>query len=90
MCTEAQAILSALKHDMHWLLEESNVNPAQFAPHAEQLYSLMNIMQLVTSRFVRVCNDNKRDPEYERDLAVLRATFGAAEPAHTTTWKDGR
>jgi hypothetical protein len=58
MCTEAQAILSALKHDMHWLLEESNANPSQFAPHAEQLYSLMNIMQLVTSRFAMVCNDN--------------------------------
>ena len=77
MCTEAQAILSALKHDMHWLLEESNANPAQFTQHAEQLYSLMNIMQLVTSRFARVCNDNnKTDPEYERDLAVLRVTFG--------------
>ena len=77
MCTEAQAILSALKHDMHWLLEESNANPSQFAPHAEQLYSLMNIMQLVTSRFARVCNDNnKTDPEYERALAVLRVTFG--------------
>ena len=51
----------------------------------------MNIMQLVTSRFARVYNDNnKTDPEYERDLAVLRVTFGAAEPAHTTTWKDGR
>ena len=58
MCTEAQTILSALKHDMHWLLEESNANPSQFAPHAEQLYSLMNIMQLVTSRFAMVCNDN--------------------------------
>ncbi len=76
MCTEAQAILSALKHDMHWLLEESNANPSQFAPHAEQLYSLMNIMQLVTSRFAKVCNDNRSDADTERDLAVLRATFG--------------
>lgn len=58
MCTEAQTILSALKHDLHWLLEESNANPAQFAPHADELYSCMNIMQLVTSRFALVCNDN--------------------------------
>ena len=69
--TEAQVILSALKFDMHWLLEESNANPSQFAPHAEQLYSLMNIMQLVTSRFARVCNDNK--DELDRDIAVMKA-----------------
>jgi hypothetical protein len=35
-------------------------------------------------------NDNRSDADTERDLAVLRVTFGAAEPAHTTTWKDGR
>lgn len=68
--TDAAVVLSALKFDMHWLLELSNADPTQFSDRAAELYSLMNIMQLVTSRFVNVCNDTT--PEYERDLDVIR------------------
>lgn len=70
MTEDAQAILCALKFDLHWLLEESNRQPAQFFSYAEELYSLMNIMQLVTSRLARVCNDNRT--EFDRDLDVIR------------------
>ena len=68
--TDAETILSALDFDTNWLLEESNKNPLQFFAHAERLYSIMNRMQFVTSRFAHVYNDNK--DEYERDLDVLR------------------
>jgi hypothetical protein len=68
--TDAASVLSALEFDTNWLLELSNADPAQFLDHADRLYSIMNRMQLVTSRFARVCNDTT--PEYERDLAVLR------------------
>ncbi|WP_425909020.1 hypothetical protein [Nitrobacter sp. TKz-YC02] len=68
--SDAETILNALDFDTNWLLEESNKNPLQFFAQAERLYSIMNRMQLVTSRFARVCNDNK--DEFERDLDVLR------------------
>lgn len=52
--TEAETILFALDFDTNWLLEESNKNPEQFIGHEEQLYSIMNKLQFVTSRFARV------------------------------------
>jgi hypothetical protein len=68
--TDAAVVMSSLKFDVHWLLELSNADPLQFTNRAEELYSLMNVLQLVTSRFAHVCNDNQDG--YERDLDVLR------------------
>lgn len=69
--SDADTVLSALEFDTNWLLELSNVDPTQFVGCEERLYSIMNRMQLVTSRFARVCSDNT-DHEYDRDLDVIR------------------
>ena len=79
--TDAETILSALDFDTNWLIEESNKNPLQFFAQAERLYSIMNKMQFVTSRFARVCNDNK--DELDRDIAVMKAVRDS-DPQ----WKD--
>jgi hypothetical protein len=55
--TDAAVVISSLDFDTNWLLELSNADPAQFMDHAERLYSIMNRMQLVTSRFAKVCNE---------------------------------
>ena len=81
--TDAEAILSSLDHATNWLIETSNKNPLQFLGHEEWLYSIMNRMQFVASRFSRVYNDNKSpDPDYERDLDVLRKHLNREEPSH--------
>lgn len=71
--TDAEAILSALDFDTNWLIEVSNADPLQFIGQEERLYSIMNKIQLVTSRFARIYNDNRTcDPEFDRDIAVMR------------------
>lgn len=70
--TDVEAALNALDHTANWLIEASNADPLQFIGHEERLYWIMNKIQFVTSRFARVYNDNKSDPEYERDLDVIR------------------
>lgn len=78
--TDAEAILNALDWNANWLIEASNADPLQFLGQEERLYSIMNRMQLVTSRFARVYNDNKYpDPEFERDLDVLRKHLNREE-----------
>ena len=57
--TGADNAIAALKFDAHWLLELSNADPASVARRIDELYSIMNIIQLVTSRFARVCNDTR-------------------------------
>ena len=52
--SDTDAVLSALKFDTTWLLELSNKDPASFIGREEQLYSILNAMQLVTSRFAKV------------------------------------
>ena len=69
--SDADTVLSALDFDVNWLLELSNANPAQFVGREERLYSIMNRIQLVTSRFARVYNDNKN--EFDLDLIVMEA-----------------
>jgi hypothetical protein len=79
--SDAETILNALDFDTNWLLEESNKNPLQFFAQAERLYSIMNRIQLVTSRFARVCNDNK--DEFDLDLVVMKALRESDQQ-----WKD--
>ena len=58
---------------------------------ADDAVELRQLMDVADREFeLPPANDNRSDADTERDLAVLRVTFGAAEPAHTTTWKDGR
>jgi hypothetical protein len=52
--SDAEAVLTALRFDTKWLLELSNSDPASFVGHEAELYSIMNMVQLVTSRFARV------------------------------------
>ena len=52
--SDTDAVLSALKFDTAWLLELSNKDPASFVGREEHLYSILNAMQLVTSRFAKV------------------------------------
>lgn len=79
--SDAETILNALDFDTNWLLEESNKNPLQFFAQAERLYSIMNRIQLVTSRFARVGNDNK--DEFDLDLVVMKALRESDQQ-----WKD--
>lgn len=52
--SDTDAVLSALRHDAKWLIELSNADPKSFVGREEELYSIMNALQLVTSRFARV------------------------------------
>lgn len=52
--SDTDAVLSALKFDTTWLLEISNKDPASFVGREAELYSVLNAMQLVTSRFSKV------------------------------------
>ena len=70
--TSADNAIAALKFDAHWLLELSNADPASVARRIDELYSIMNIIQLVTSRFARVCNDNDT-----REQAAVREAINA-------------
>lgn len=56
--TDVETVLNALDFDTNWLIEESNRNPLQFMGHEAWLYSIMNRIQFVASRFSRVYNDN--------------------------------
>jgi hypothetical protein len=51
--SDTDAVLSSIKHDMGWLIELSNNDPNSFIGREAELYSAMNALQLVTSRFVR-------------------------------------
>jgi hypothetical protein len=68
--SDASSAVSSLDFDTNWLLEISNETPEQVMPHIERIYSIMNRMQLVTSRFARVCNDNDT-----REQAAVREIF---------------
>ena len=68
--TDASAAVSSLDFDTNWLLEISNETPEQVMPHIERIYSIMNRMQLVASRFARVCNDT-------REQAAVREAINA-------------
>ena len=70
--SDASVVLNALEFDTNWLLELSNADPAQFLDQAERLYSIINRMQLVASRFAKVCNDN----DYG-SLAAVREAINA-------------
>jgi hypothetical protein len=63
----ADTILSALDFDSDWLIEISNADPLQFIGKEDRLYSIMNKIQFVTSRFARVPLD-----EFEHDIEVMR------------------
>jgi hypothetical protein len=52
--SDTDAVLSALKFDTTWLLELSNNDAASFVGREAELYSILNAMQLVTSRFAKV------------------------------------
>ncbi len=52
--SDTEAVLSSLAHDAKWLIEISNNDPASFVGREGELYSIMNALQLVTSRFSRV------------------------------------
>jgi len=52
--SDTDAVLSALHHDTTWLLEISNADPKSFIGREQELYSILNAMQLVASRFARV------------------------------------
>ncbi len=52
--TDTDAVLSSLKHDASWLIEISNSDPRSFVGREQELYSILNALQLVTSRFARV------------------------------------
>lgn len=44
---------------------------------ADDAVELRQLMDVADREFqLSFCNDNKTDPEYERDIAVLRVTFG--------------
>jgi hypothetical protein len=49
--SDADAVLSSLKHDTEWLLSISNAEPASLRGREQELYSILNIMQWVASRF---------------------------------------
>ncbi|MDE5451299.1 hypothetical protein GWE18_00210 [Bradyrhizobium sp. CSA112] len=52
--SDTDAVLSSLRHDATWLLELSNADPRSFVGREQELYSILNVMQLVTSRFAKV------------------------------------
>lgn len=52
--SDTDAVLSALKFNATWLLEISNSDPRSFVGREQELYSILNVMQLVTSRFAKV------------------------------------
>jgi hypothetical protein len=70
--TDAASAVSSLDFDTNWLLEISNEHPEQVMPHIERIYSIMNRMQLVASRFAKVCNDNDT-----REQAAVREAINA-------------
>ena len=76
--SDAETILSALDFDTNWLIEESNKNPLQFIGHEAWLYSIMNRIQFVVSRYDRVYNDNQMDSR----LAALRDGLNREGPHH--------
>jgi len=51
--SDTDAVLSSLLFDCNWLIELSNEQPDSFIGREAELYSAMNALQLVTSRFVR-------------------------------------
>lgn len=55
-----EVILSNLRHDVKWLLEISNTDPQSFIGREEELYSIMNVVQLVTGRFSKVAPPIRR------------------------------
>lgn len=63
--TDTDAVLASLRHDTKWLLELSNADPASFQGREEELYSVLNAMQLVTSRFASVA------PSYDNVLRLV-------------------
>lgn len=52
--SDTDAVLSALNFDAKWLIELSNDYPRSFIGREAELYSIMNALQLVTSRFAKV------------------------------------
>jgi hypothetical protein len=52
--SDTDAVLSSLHHDATWLIELSNKDPRSFVGREAELYSIMNALQLVTSRFAKV------------------------------------
>lgn len=66
--TDAETVLNALDFDTNWLIEESNKNPLQFIGHEAWLYSIMNRIQFVVSRYDRVYNDNRSGLAAVRDF----------------------
>lgn len=49
--SDTDAVLSSLAHDCRWLIELSNEQPDSFIGREAELYSAMNALQLITSRF---------------------------------------
>lgn len=68
--TDTDAVLSSLRHDTKWLLELSNADPASFQGREEELYSIMNAIQFVTSRFAPVA------PTYNNVLRLVGREMG--------------
>ena len=75
--SDTDAAMNGLHANLSWLLELSNSDPASFSGQEGHLYSALNILQLITSRFSDRVAPLKR-PDRQLDATLERVSEAMA------------